>query len=149
MGTVPARRCAHVTSTGPAEHRPAEVALVGVTAEQAARVRRQVTRAAERAGATSDATATFAVAVNEVVINAVLHGGGTADVTIAAGPGGVLVEVRDHGPGLPPQRHGQLPPADQPGGRGLWLVEHLCPDAVFDSGPAGTTVRLRLSTSRS
>jgi serine/threonine-protein kinase RsbW len=136
-----------VTSTGPTGHRPADVALVGVTAEEAAEVRHRVTRTAEGVGAEPDAIATFAIAVNEVVINAVLHGGGTADVTIAAGSDGVLVEVRDHGPGLPPGRRGALPPPDQPGGRGLWLIEQLCPGAAFDSGPTGTTVRLRLPTS--
>jgi anti-sigma regulatory factor (Ser/Thr protein kinase) len=132
-----------VTPTGPHEATPATIA--GVTAANVAEVRRRVAAAARQLGMTPDRYEPFVVAVNEIVINAIRHGGGHADVMIVAGRGELVVEVRDHGAGLPEGTGSHLPPPTQPGGRGLWLVQQLCPDTRFATGPAGTTVRLALA----
>jgi anti-sigma regulatory factor (Ser/Thr protein kinase) len=133
-----------VTPTGPDEATPAAV-LTGVTAANVAEVRRRVAAAAQQLGMGPDRYDPFVVAVNEIVINAIRHGGGHADVTILTGRADLVVEVRDNGPGLPDGSGSHLPPPTQPGGRGLWLVYQLCPDVAFDSGPTGTTVRLALA----
>jgi anti-sigma regulatory factor (Ser/Thr protein kinase) len=133
-----------VTPTGPHEATPAAV-LTGVTAANVAEVRRRVAAAAQRLGMSPDRYDPFVVAVNEIVINAIRHGGGRADVTILAARAELVVEVRDRGSGLPAGTTGQLPPPTQAGGRGLWLVDQLCRDVTFDSGPTGTTVRLALA----
>lgn len=66
------------------------------------------------------------VALANLVENAVLHGGvGAVEVTVGAGP---TIEVRDHGPGLPPGAQGRLlepfwrGPGAAPGGAGLGLA---------------------------
>ncbi|HKT03114.1 MAG TPA: ATP-binding protein [Rugosimonospora sp.] len=88
--------------------------------------------------------ADFVLAVNELVANAVQHGGGSGGATLWRTPEAVWCEVADQGPGLPPDhRDGyRLPPATAPGGRGLWLVHRLCDQVSITTGPTGTTVRV-------
>lgn len=105
-------------------------------------MRRRVRDAARHAGLDADHADRFTVAVNEVVINALQHGGGVAEVAIRQ-DSGVLVTVADRGPGLVVDGPVDLPPADQEHGRGLWLVHRLCDDVTIDNGPDGTRVRLR------
>jgi anti-sigma regulatory factor (Ser/Thr protein kinase) len=81
------------------------------------------------------------VAVNELLTNAVRHGGGTGHLTLSAAAGSVVCEVTDHGSGLDgvsPQR----PAPDEPGGWGLWLVRELTDTCEIKSGPDGTAVRI-------
>jgi anti-sigma regulatory factor (Ser/Thr protein kinase) len=108
----------------------------------AAEVRHVVAAAAETIGLDRVAADRFVVAVNEVVINAIRHGGGIADVTINGDDGRLLVTVVDFGPGLSADVPTELPSPDQTNGRGLWLTHHLCDDVTIDSSPAGTRVRL-------
>ena len=60
------------------------------------------------------------VAVNELLTNAVRHGGGSGHVALWLEAGSVVCQVTDHGTGMD---HGpvkaQRPAADQPGGWGL------------------------------
>jgi anti-sigma regulatory factor (Ser/Thr protein kinase) len=108
----------------------------------AADVRQVVAAAAEAVGIDRLAADRFVIAVNEVVINAIRHGGGIADVTITGDDGRLLVTVVDSGPGLSIGVPAELPPPEQTHGRGLWLTHHLCDDVTIDSSPAGTRVRL-------
>ena len=112
------------------------------TATTCADVRQHVTAAAGRAGLDADQAARFTLAVNEVMINAVQHGGGSAAVTITSADHRVTVEVSDHGPGIRVPVTVQLPPVDALHGRGLWLVRQLCQDVTFTSSDAGLSVRL-------
>lgn len=107
-----------------------------------AMTRRQVQTAAAAAGLDADRAAQFTFAVNEVVINAVRHAGGTATVDVATN-GGITVTVTDTGPGFRVGGPPDLPPVDQLSGRGLWLIHRLCDDVVIDSSERGTVVRLR------
>jgi anti-sigma regulatory factor (Ser/Thr protein kinase) len=111
----------------------------------AAGVRHVVAAAAEALGLDKIAADRVVVAVNEVVINAVRHGGGIADVTITGDDGRLLVTVVDFGPGLSVGVPAELPPPEQTHGRGLWLTHHLCDDVTIDSSSAGTVVRLVLA----
>jgi anti-sigma regulatory factor (Ser/Thr protein kinase) len=121
--------------------RPVET-LSAITADQCIHVRHRVEAAARRAGLTEDAAARFTLAVNEILINAIQHGGGTADVSIIADASRVAVEVRDRGRGMHGRMPDALPPVDALHGRGLWLARQLCDDVSIHSTATGVTVRL-------
>jgi len=116
-----------------------------VTAADLAAVRHQVIEAADRAGLPLDVVTRFTLAVNEVVTNAVVHGGGFASVTVTGDRQRVVVEVRDHGNGIPEGVTTDLPPPEQTHGRGLWLARQLCDDLTIHSDGGGTLVRLSTS----
>ena len=113
-----------------------------VDAARAADVRRSVAEAARVIGLDQSVAERFVVAVNEIVINAVRHGGGIADVTVSGDDHRLLVTIVDYGPGLNLDRPFALPPAEQTHGRGLWLAKQLCDDLAIDSSATGTRVRL-------
>jgi len=121
--------------------RPVET-LLAITADRCIHVRHRVEAAAGRAGLPADAAARFTFAVNEILINAIQHGGGTADVSIVADAARVVVEIRDHGRGIDGRLPDALPPAEALHGRGLWLARQLCDDVSIHSTDAGVTVRL-------
>jgi serine/threonine-protein kinase RsbW len=94
----------------------------------------------------------FVLAVNEIITNAVRHGGGRGRLRLWAAAGVVWCEIRDHGPGPTAAAGGQrrptgyeLPPTSATGGRGLWLARHLCDTLSFDRRPDGTTVQLTIA----
>jgi serine/threonine-protein kinase RsbW len=99
----------------------------------------------------------FVVAVNELLTNAVRHGGGTGRVSVSRADGAVVCEVSDSGTGLdepaadraarPAADRAARPTADQPGGWGLWLAEELTDTFRLTTGAAGTTVRVSSSIS--
>jgi serine/threonine-protein kinase RsbW len=87
----------------------------------------------------------FVVAVNELLTNAVRHGGGGGRLALWTTGGRVLCEVGDTGPGLPGLLGGGgpvRPATDQPGGWGLWLAEELTDAFEVTTGAGGTTVRV-------
>jgi hypothetical protein len=57
----------------------------------------------------------------------------------------LICEVRDRGHVDQPLVGRQRPAIDQGGGRGLWLINHLCDLAEVRSSPRGTVVRLRMT----
>ena len=122
---------------------PVLVALPPVTVDGVAEVRRRVTEAAHEVGLSPDRVAGFTVAVNEIVINAVEHGGGTAVVTLILRARQLVVEVVDHGTAqwqfsVPTA----APPPDQIHGRGLWLATKLSDELTVDSRGTDRLVRL-------
>jgi anti-sigma regulatory factor (Ser/Thr protein kinase) len=103
-----------------------------------------VASTAAGAGLTGERLDDFVVAVNELLTNAVRHGGGNGMVSLWCNKGRVICEVTDRGAGLPARRPHQpeRPPADQPGGWGLWLVGRLTDSLELKTGADGTTVRI-------
>jgi anti-sigma regulatory factor (Ser/Thr protein kinase) len=125
--------------------RPPVVRSVGVTAAGVADIRRRVTDAARAAGLDEERADGLTLAVNEVVANAIQHGGGTAEVTITPGDNWVVVVVRDRGPGIRAGPPGELPPPGQVNGRRLWLAAQLCDEIAFHNTEAGTRIRLTVT----
>ena len=84
------------------------------------------------------------VAVNELLTNAVRHGGGTGRVAVWRSDGSVVCEVSDAGGGLTDlaAERPERPSADQPGGWGLWLAEELTDSFRLITGVEGTTVQV-------
>ncbi|MBU2670851.1 ATP-binding protein [Actinoplanes bogorensis] len=114
-------------------------------------LRHSVTSCAGAAGLSGDRLADFVVAVNELLTNAVRHGGGLGRVVMWAAEGAVVCEVSDSGAGLTATRPepATRPAADQPGGWGLWLAEELTDTFELITGDAGTTVRVSSRSSLS
>ncbi|WP_344518095.1 ATP-binding protein [Paractinoplanes durhamensis] len=107
-------------------------------------LRHAVASRAAEAGLTGDKLDDFVVAVNELLTNAVRHGGGLGRVALWSADHAVVCEVSDTGTGLPeavPDRPVR-PAATQPGGWGLWLAEELTDSFELVTGNGGTTVRV-------
>jgi len=81
----------------------------------------------------------IALAVSELVTNAVTHGRGPVALTLGANDDRIRVDIEDQGGGAP-----VLPPADPQhrgaGGWGLRLVDALADDWGIDTHGQGTTV---------
>jgi len=103
-----------------------------------------VASCAEAAGLADGRLEDFVVAVNELLTNAVRHGGGFGQVKIWHQDGSVVCEVIDRGAGLADPRPDQpdRPAMDEPGGWGLWLAGELTDAIEIETGAEGTTVRI-------
>jgi anti-sigma regulatory factor (Ser/Thr protein kinase) len=121
---------------------------VRVTAAELRQVRHWVAQAAHRVGLAAERSDRFVLAVNEVVINAIQHGGGAAEVTVTTDERRIVVTVLDHGNGLDRPGRPDLPSPDQTHGRGLWLAHQLCDDVTIHSTAAGTRVSLTAAATR-
>jgi anti-sigma regulatory factor (Ser/Thr protein kinase) len=99
----------------------------------------------EAAGLVGGRADDLTVAVNEAAGNAILHGGGPADVRLWQEPGRVVCEVADAGQIDDPLAGRERPPADAPNGRGLWLANQLCDLTQLRSGEDGTVLRLHMT----
>lgn len=121
------------------------VTINDVNVADLGRVRGLVERAAAQAGIAASRTANFVTAVNEIVLNAIMHAVGPRSVALQPTPDGLLVEVRDHGPGLPPHiaaAGARLPAPDAESGRGLWLARQFSQRLYIRNTTHGLTVRL-------
>lgn len=97
---------------------------------------------AKAAGLTGDALFDFVLAVQELVTNAVRHGGGRGELRLRRDGDTLICDVTDHGTGFPdglPATTGP-PPVDDTGGRGLWLARHFTDTLMVSDGPDGVTV---------
>lgn len=99
---------------------------------------------AAAAGFDTRRIAELTLAVNEVLTNALVHGGGPARLRVwDEGGGELFCTVDDPGPGADDPLVGLLPPhADRHGGRGVWLVRQLFDRAELVRSDAGHTVAL-------
>lgn len=115
--------------------------VVAFTGDEITAVRHTVTRYAADAGLVGDQLGDFVLAVNEIVTNAVVHGGGGGELRMWDTGGSVGCEVIDAGPG------GVLDPAGQPesedvGRHGLRLARLLVDHLDVLESATGTAVRL-------
>ncbi|HEX6329888.1 MAG TPA: sensor histidine kinase [Actinomycetota bacterium] len=100
---------------------------------------------ARRAGLPADRVHDLELAVDEVVTNALVHGGGDTTVRTWLDDGHVICQVDDHGPGVPDALAGYRPPGpDHVQGRGLWITRQVVDLLEVVSTPTGTSVRVRM-----
>lgn len=105
-------------------------------------VRHFAAKHACRAGLTEERLEELELAVAEVVTNSVIHGGGYGIFTVWIEAGQLVCQVDDNGRITNPLA-GRIPPAsDQPGGRGLLLVNHFADLVRIYTSDSGTAVRL-------
>ncbi|GIF73831.1 SpoIIE family protein phosphatase [Asanoa siamensis] len=110
-----------------------------------ATLRRRVADAADRHGLAGEASDDFVAAVNEVMTNAIRHGGGSGMLRLLVTDGRLVCEVRDHGAGFPAGdflARRERPTPSSTGGMGLWIAQQTSYALRIESGPAGTLVRI-------
>ena len=116
------------------------------TAAGVAPLRRQVTDLAGHAGVVEEALPGFALAVQELMTNAIRHGGGWGRVRIHRDAVTLLCTVTDRGPGIGGNlaELGVLPPPQASSGRGLFLVRQMTDGLDLGSGPGGLTATITM-----
>jgi anti-sigma regulatory factor (Ser/Thr protein kinase) len=123
---------------------PAEREELAYTARGLGAVRSLIAKRAAAAGLGESAREDLVLAINELATNSVQYGGGGGTLRIWTQPGELVCDVRDRGFIDDPLVGRLPPPVDQHGGRGLWLVNHLCDLVQVRSSPDGTVVRVRM-----
>ncbi len=107
------------------------------------RLRQRVAGCAREAGLRGQRLQAFVMAVNEIITNAVLHGGGRGRLRLWCRDRELVCEVSDRGPGIPGEHTtAERPPPEATSGRGLWLTRRLCDAFSVETGRHGTTVRV-------
>jgi Signal transduction histidine kinase len=96
------------------------------------------------AGLTGTRLDDYVLAVNELITNAVRHGGGHGWLRLWCADQLLHCTVSDNGTGIAAERLDPRyrPDPGAPGGWGLWLARQLSDEMVVESGPGGTTVRV-------
>jgi len=98
----------------------------------------------EACGLEGARTSDLVLAVDEIVINAVKHGGGRGELRLWREGERAVCEVRDNGR-LDDAMVGRVQPDyTGTGGRGMWLVNQLCDLVQVRSGAHGTVVRVHV-----
>ncbi|MGC5284704.1 ATP-binding protein [Micromonospora sp. DT231] len=113
-----------------------------------ARVRNEVEVVSRRCGLGHDEIEDWVTAVNELLINAIRHGGGRGFVCLFL-DGQLMCEVTDQGRGFNTAHYvpgAERPPLTGGGGMGLWMVGQMADYLLVASGPAGTTIRIAART---
>jgi serine/threonine-protein kinase RsbW len=133
----------------PLHQRPPIAATTGpatpFTLTDLTRARHEVEAVSRRSGLDGDRLEDWITAVNELMINAIRHGGGRGTVRLLVVNDRLACEVSDQGPGFDTARYVQRterPPVSGTGGLGLWLVGQMTEFLLVASGPAGTSIRI-------
>ncbi|WP_374969666.1 ATP-binding protein [Terrabacter sp. BE26] len=85
------------------------------------------------------------LAVHEVAVNSIVHGGGHGVLRIAETDDALVFTVEDEdGTGTLPQLVSTTD-HQATGGRGLWIAQSLSDQLVIDTRPSYTSVRVHLS----
>ncbi|MDM4720624.1 ATP-binding protein [Micromonospora sp. WMMA1363] len=111
---------------------------------QVTELRHSVTSCARAGGLWGQRLDDFVLAVNELITNAVRHGGGHGWLRMWQQRSALVCEVSDHGHGISTQRlvDRNRPAPDTAGGWGLWLARELSDTMEVETGNAGTIVRI-------
>jgi anti-sigma regulatory factor (Ser/Thr protein kinase) len=104
--------------------------------------RQLVIDVAVASGLATQRCANLALAVSEVVTNAIHHGNGTATIFAYSAQRTVVVDVHDHAAAEIPAFLPDLPGATVIHGRGLWLAQQLCDGFETRRHGTGNIVRL-------
>lgn len=110
-----------------------------------AALRRVVQTEALVLGMTRERAWDLVMAVHELAMNSVVHGGGHGSVAIWRDGDAIACQVRDSGVINDPMI-GRSPPLPLgTSGRGIWIVRQLCDFVQVHSLPRGTLVRVSMS----
>jgi anti-sigma regulatory factor (Ser/Thr protein kinase) len=114
---------------------------------QLASLRDAVYAHARAGGLSQERCEDLVLAVNELAVNSVLHGGGSGKLSMwCEEHGRLLCEVSDAGVMSEPLAGYRLPEPERLGGRGLWLANQVCDLVQVRSRPGtGTTVRVHMT----
>jgi anti-sigma regulatory factor (Ser/Thr protein kinase) len=107
-------------------------------------VRRDAVAHAVAHGLSAARCTDVAIVVSELATNSILHGGGRGTIATWTDGPCVVHEIHDQGYFETYGAGTYLPPPDQPGGRGLWMVAQLSDHVDRRSVPSGTTTRVTL-----
>ena len=108
-------------------------------------VRDHVVARARSAGFAEDRLADLLMAVNELVANSLRHAGGRGVLRMWEDDRTFFCEVADHGRIDDPLVGRERPSELSGGGRGLWIVNHLCDLVQVRSTRAGTVIRAQMT----
>jgi serine/threonine-protein kinase RsbW len=124
--------------------RPTDLISASFDATQITVLRHDVTDCAASAGLFGQPLEDFVLAVNELVTNAVRHGGGQGFLRLWRADDQLVCEVADQGAGIAVGgANGRVRPAVHvEGGWGMWLARELTKTMHVTSGPEGTSVRI-------
>jgi anti-sigma regulatory factor (Ser/Thr protein kinase) len=111
-------------------------------------IRRLVAAHGSTAGLSQPSREDLVLAVNELATNSLQYGGGGGTLRIWHEPDGLVCDVQDAGFIRDPLVGRLPPPVEQYGGRGLWLVNHLCDLVQIRSGENATVVRVHMRSDR-
>jgi anti-sigma regulatory factor (Ser/Thr protein kinase) len=120
------------------EHLPAQT----FSAADIAPVRRDVEVWATAQGVEPARAADLALAVHEAAANSIRHGGGGGVLRSWTADDAAVCEIADAGALCDPLVGRSLPPPLSVGGRGMWLINHLCDLVQVRMTAAGTVVRM-------
>jgi anti-sigma regulatory factor (Ser/Thr protein kinase) len=109
------------------------------------KLRRMVGDRAEQFGIDADRAGDLMLAMHEVAVNSLRHGGGAGRLRLWADDVALICEIGDHGHIDQPLVGRIQPTAKQPSGRGVWLANQLCDLVQIRSSEAGTTVRMHMT----
>lgn len=125
---------------------PADAERRTVPETNPADVRQFVAKYALTAGLDPLRADDLALAADELAANSIVHGGGNGTVAVWTERGSVVCQVNDAGHLTKPLAGQVRPPANQPGGRGLLLVNHLADLVRMHTTPSGTAIRAYFRT---
>lgn len=115
-----------------------------VTWSTIADVRKAVRDEARRAGLSLDRVEDLVLAVGELAANSLRHASGRGVLRSWRDEREMVHEIEDRGVIDDPLAGRILPPASDPAGRGLWLVNQLCDLVEVRSSRHGTVVRVHM-----
>jgi len=97
-------------------------------------------RLVAQAGLAGERSNDFVLAVDEILTNAVRHGGGEGHLEVWVASGRIWFRITDHGSGMTVEPPTAPPAPTQLGGRGLWIARGLTDELRIATGPDGTQV---------
>ncbi len=109
-------------------------------------VRSFVASRAERAGLAPLRVPDLVLAISELAANTLHHTRGGGTVHFWRTGARIICQVSDTGRITDPLARHRVPPDEQLGGKGLWLVNQICDLVQFRTGHAGTVTRLHMRT---
>ncbi|MET8360265.1 sensor histidine kinase [Micromonospora sp. NPDC005171] len=128
----------------PLQDPPAHATTITIDLTALATIRRVVTAEAVAAGLSPERVSDLTLAVNELATNTVKHTAAGGTLAVWTDPTRLICQFRDTGHITNPLAGRIPPPPQQPGSRGLILVNQLCDLVRVHTLPGATTIRVHM-----